>query len=283
MQFSLEQTSDFKRLSRGYQGEVQFAELLDKELHQPCIPIFDLRLKVFGSECQFDCLLMFQQYIHLFEVKNFQGDYIIDGDRWFSRLTMEERKNPLFQLRRSDLLLRDFLAKQPFNVGVESHVVFVNPEFYLYQAPPDSPIIFPGQQQRYTQELNQTQCQLHQQHHRLADQLKAGHIPKSTHEQFPEYEYDQLKKGIVCTSCDGFMEKVSQRRLLCPFCGLHETVEDAVIRTVKEFRLLFPERPIKVSAIQNWSNHVLSDNNIRTCLDKYVPLLNKGRSSYYQI
>jgi hypothetical protein len=281
MLLSPEQTATLYRLYRGFMGEMQFAKLLQEKLHAPCIPIFSLHLEISGSECQFDCLLIFQHTIHLIEIKNYQGDYYVDGDQWFNRMTKKEWRNPINQLRRSDILLQQFLTKQPLRVGVNPHLVFVDSSFYLYQAPLDSPIIFSGQQHRYIDQLNQTPCKLSQAHERLAVILKAAHVSKPKSEQLPVYSYDQLKKGMVCKKCKGLLRKTSKHHVGCGSCGNEELAETAFIQNVKEFHLLFPESEITVTSMQRWSNEVFSKTTTKRYLGKHLKLVHKGKSSYY--
>ena len=44
----------------------------------------------------------------IFEVKNFEGDYYIEKDQWYSASSKIEIVNPLSQLERSRSLLQDF-------------------------------------------------------------------------------------------------------------------------------------------------------------------------------
>ncbi|WP_245959507.1 nuclease-related domain-containing protein [Neobacillus piezotolerans] len=154
--------SDRKRLSnlqRGFEGEVQF-DLLAKNIVEERYILNDLRLEVNNSELQIDSFIISKGITYLLDVKNFYGDFYIDGDKFISIKTGEEYKNPLDQLKRSALLLRQIFNYYNLNYLIEPYVIFINPEFTLYQAPMDQPIIHPTQANRFIRELNETPSRL---------------------------------------------------------------------------------------------------------------------------
>jgi hypothetical protein len=283
LRFSTEENLQFERLARGYEGEMLFARFLREELKQAHIPLFGIRLKVSGSECQFDCLLIFQHGIYLFEIKYHQGDYYMEGDQWFSAATKKEVRNPLFQLRRSNLILNEFLSKNKFQCSVESQLVYNHPHFYLYQAPLDIPIIFLSHHDRFIRKLNQIPSSLNKWHHQIAEKLKCAHIVESTHEQLPDVDYDRLKKGVVCKSCGAFMKKLNQRQFICTTCNRCEANEPAIVRSIKEFRFLFPERPLTVSNIMHWTNGLITDRSVHCYMDKHFIKINRWKSTYFKL
>ncbi|HLS09369.1 nuclease-related domain-containing protein [Lentibacillus sp.] len=139
----------------------------------------------------------------MFEVKNHEGDYYYEADKVF-KLPQYEIVNPLHQLGRSESLLRQLLLKDKVNLPIEAFVIFINPEFTLYQAPLDKSIIFPTQIKKYLSQLNSTLSTLNEKHKQLADRLCALHIEESPYQQLPSYTYGELRKGIICMACDSF-------------------------------------------------------------------------------
>jgi len=154
MSLSADQQDTYEKLQRGYLGEEKLATLFRNELHQDHLALYGVQLQVNHSECQIDCLLLLAHAMYLFEVKNFQGDYYCDNQRWFFAPTNKEIKNPLHQLKRSDLLLQDFFTQQQISFKLIPRITFVHPEFHLYQAPLNTPIIFPNQLNRFVQKLS---------------------------------------------------------------------------------------------------------------------------------
>src|SRR5690625_2703074 len=271
----------FHNLQKGYEGELKFSRFLEKGITGDCIQLYDLLLESNQSEFQIDNLLIYQDTIFMNEVKYHEGDFLVSGDKWYMISSEKEIRNPIFQLQRSEFLLRQLLQQIGFHFNVEAKLVFVHPEFTLYQAPYDQPIVFPTQLNRYIKQLNHTPSRLTDKHHNLAKQLIHRHITTSRHERLPDYHYDDLKKGILCNACGGFMITLSIFKLNCNNCGYGEYMDSGIMRTVSEFHKLFPNRKITTSAINNWCNNVCSKKSIRNVLMKNMNFVQNGKYSYY--
>ncbi len=74
----------YLNLKQGYEGESEFDQriipLLDGRL-----VINDLLLEHHNTLFQIDSLMMSTKSIYLFEVKNYCGDFYVDGERWYSK------------------------------------------------------------------------------------------------------------------------------------------------------------------------------------------------------
>src|SRR5699024_11472178 len=96
--------------------------------------LFSINLEMNGSESQFDCIYLTHRKLYHFEVKNYQGDIYIKDDKWFHRSSEKEIKNPLHQLHRGHILLKEFLLHYRINIHVESLLVCIHPAFHSYQS-----------------------------------------------------------------------------------------------------------------------------------------------------
>ncbi|MEH7239585.1 nuclease-related domain-containing protein [Bacillus sp. JJ1562] len=94
-------------LEKGFIGEKMFDKRIIN-LSLDCLIINNLLLETNNTHYQIDSLLISQHKIHIFEVKNFEGDYLLDGD-CLRMLSGKEIKNPLLQLNRSVSLFRQLL------------------------------------------------------------------------------------------------------------------------------------------------------------------------------
>lgn len=283
MPLSNEQQKMYKRLYRGYLGERKLAAFFKSELHQDRIEIYDLRLQINNNESQIDCLLILDGVFYLIEVKNFQGDYYYENQRWFIAATGKEINNPLYQLNRNELLLKEFFVQQKIPLQITPRVIFIHPEFHLYQAPRHAPIIYPNQLKRFTQKLSAFPKPIHSEHNKIANLLRAHHVTNSAYEQFPEYNYHDLKKGVFCYSCRGEMKKYDQRNLICSKCNQKEPIDISAIKSIEAFNLLFPNETITKNTIYIWCGGTLPKRTIQRILINHFQLINNGRSSYYKI
>jgi hypothetical protein len=78
--------------------------------------------------------------------------------------------------------LRQLLLNLGFNPQIDASVVFINPNFTLYQAPLNKPFIFPTQLDQYWDKLNTKPSKLNRKHKKLADQLISLHITESPYQ-----------------------------------------------------------------------------------------------------
>src|SRR5699024_5449363 len=131
----------------GYEGEKLFDTFTEK-LQCDCLILNDLLFEVSNTTFQIDSLIMMPENIYLYEVKNLEGDYYYQSDRLFKK-PKREIVNPLIQVSRFETLLRQLIHSLGFNPQINASVVFINPEFTLYQAPMDKPFILPTQINRY--------------------------------------------------------------------------------------------------------------------------------------
>lgn len=265
-------------LEKGYEGEQQFASWLEEKLTGEWIALCDLLLEVNRTVFQIDLLLITQKVVYPFEVKNYEGDFHVENGVWYTS-SGDEIKNPLLQLERSDSLLRRLLHLT--NVSIKPHLVFVNPEFALFQAPLNTPILLPTQLNRFMKILNQKTTKLHEKHSRLAEQLLSEHIIKSPFSRIPTYNYEQLKKGITCRVCHALSTFSEGRIIICSQCGCQEKMDSAVLRSIEQFMLLFPNKKVTTSTIYDWCKIIGSRKTIRRILSQNFTLCKHGQVSFY--
>jgi len=266
MNLPAQDTQNLIKLNKGYEGEVKFDELTNN-LQCECMILHDLLLKFNNTMFQIETIIITSETIYLFEVKNYEGDFYYESDRLYM-LSKTEVMNPLTQLKRTESLLRQLLKNLGLNFPISGWVVFINPEFTLYQAPQNIPFIFPTQLNRFFKQLNVNPVKLERKHKILAEKLIALHHSVSPYKQLPSYHYEQLKKGIPCMECQSFSIAVEGQRCICQECGFEETVSDSVMRNVKEFKLLFPNEKITTNIIYDWCKVVTSKKRIKRILEK---------------
>ena len=279
MDLSNNERQHYFNLKKGYEGEVMFDALTEK-LQCECLILNDLLLKTNNTTFQIDSLIILSETIYFYEVKNYKGDYYYESDRIYKK-TKSEIINPINQLSRSESLLRQSLHNLGYNLPIDASVVFINPEFTLYQTPLNKPFIFPTQVNRYLNKLNKIPSKLNEKHKMIADKLISLHIEDSPFKQLPSYDYDQLQKGITCLKCNSFAISVEGQKCVCKECRHEEVVATAVMRSVEEFKLLFPNQKITTSVIHDWSKVVKSKKRIKRILEKNFKISGVHQWSFY--
>lgn len=279
---SLVDDSRFLNLEKGYHGEVLFDKWFSS-MDGEWIVVNDLLLDHAGSFFQIDSLVIGVDRVYLFEVKNFEGDFYLEDGRWLS-INKKEVKNPLLQMQRCEMALRQLLRSLGYQSPIESTLVFMNPEFVLFNCSPSLPIVFFSQMNRFSKTLMKQSTstgRLHARHSRLAEKLCELHIEKSPYERLPEYRYDELRKGIVCAGCGGMGVMVSRNFLGCDNCSYTERVEVGLLRSINEYMALFNTNTCTSKLIYDWCGHTVSIRTINRILKDHYVLTGHGKSSCY--
>ena len=279
MDLSAKEKYHYHNLEKGYKGELIFDEWITP-ISNDALILNDLLFEINNTVCQIDSLVIKSKSIYLFEVKNYEGDYFIEDDRWYS-LPKSEIKDPLLQLKRTESLIRRWCQDIGSKASIESSLVFVNPDFHLYQAPLQLPIIFPSQLNRFINNEKKKPSKITANHQQLANQLLSLHLNELPYNRLPLYNIDQLKKGILCPYCRT-LNNENKNTLVCINCGFRDNFEKAVLRSVEEFKLLFPSKKITTKNICDWCDCPHSIKTVWRILSGNFKQSGHGRSSYYE-
>lgn len=270
----------YSNLEKGFAGEILFDSLLMKNLQHERFILNDLLFEKNNSIVQIDSFAISQDVLYHFEIKNIEGDHYYESDKFYL-LNGNEVHNPLHQMNRSATLLRQLLRSIGCNLPLVSYVVFVNPRFMLYQAPKNQPIIYQPQLPHFFSTLNKKSSNLNSMHTNLADKLLSLHLIDNPYQNLPNYQYEQLEKGILCGLCLSLMVPIGGQKLMCQ-CGEMERIDSGVLRSVAEFQLLFPDKKITSTTVHDWCNMLLSKRQIARILKKNFNSKGYGQWTYYE-
>lgn len=269
----------YYNLEKGFKGEVEFDLLISNSLpNETYLAINDFVYEINNTVFQVDSLLVSNNNIYLFEVKNFDGDFYIERDRWYTS-SDTEIKNPLFQLQRTETLIRRLLKVLEFKSIVKPYLIFINPEFHLYNAPRNSQIIFPTQLNRFKDELSDNLSKTNSSDRKLSEQLLSLALTESPYSRVPKYTYDQLIKGKYCPNCNTFISDP----LVCSNCGHIEDHTTSIIRHTHEFNLLFPDEKITTKVIFEWCGRFMTKKTVHSVLCKNFKVNGYGKSRSFTI
>ena len=79
---SIKDAEKLARLEKGYEGEVVFDQRLGK-ISNNWLVLNDLQLDSNNNDFQIDSLLIAQKSAMLLEIKNYEGDYYLEGEKWY--------------------------------------------------------------------------------------------------------------------------------------------------------------------------------------------------------
>lgn len=269
----------YLNLEKGFVGELEFDMLVEELPTEHYLVIHDFIYEISNTVFQIDTIILSGNTIYIFEVKNFEGDFYIEKDSWYSGTSDTEIKNPLLQLQRCETLFRRLLKELGFIGTIKTYLIFINSEFHLYNAPRNSQIIFPTQLNRFLNGFKNNPTLITNQDQNISKKLLSIYLTESPYSRIPKYSYDQLKKGIYCPKCFSFFQK----SLNCSICGYKEDLPPAVERQVREYNLLFPEEKITTSVIYDWCGRIRSERTFRNLLLNNFKMNGYGKSRFYLI
>ncbi|WP_416151943.1 nuclease-related domain-containing protein [Salipaludibacillus sp. HK11] len=258
----------FESLVRGYEGEQLFDDMLGQlSINSLLLP--DLNLESNRSFFQIDTLYFTATATYLFEVKNFQGEYYIEKDKWYASSGYEVQ-NPHLQIERAATLFRQVLQSMRVNIlDLKCYIIFPNPQFTLFNAPRNTIMILPSQLPSFLEKINHQSQIVSKQKINIGHQLLSKRLDKSPYMRIPEFEYDQLKKGIFCPGCLSRMGKSNRVKFICSRCTYSEFAQDGVIRSLKAFELLFPNKTLTTKDIFDWCGQMPSKKLIQKVFSLY--------------
>lgn len=269
-------------LEKGFVGEKKFDVMCETFLEEWRF-LTGLLLDYNHSFFQIDSLGVVQDELYLFDVKNNEGDYIVKGDNW-QHTTGAELKNPLHQLKRCETLLKRLLKDHGFQFTIKPYLIFINPQFTLYNAPLDPSIIFPTQLDRFMDKLQFVKTKYHKKHDNLINLLLSSNHSSYPNSLEPAYHYDELLKGVFCKGCCSTMQDSGpdkRGKLFCPTCGYTVGYETAVQGEVKELQHLFPDRKVTIAEVFEWCDGLIGKKSIQRVLAKNYNRMGRGRFTYY--
>jgi hypothetical protein len=175
MRLSPKDYSYFLNLEKGFSGEQQFDELLEQSPEEWII-LYDLLFDYSNTLFQIDSLLITGDCIYIFEVKNHEGDFYIEQDRWYTTPSKVEVKNPLLQLQRSESLLRRLLQELKVKTPLKALLIFINPKIPFVSGRYESSCYIPAQLNRFLDTLKMKSQPANKQHFMLAEKLMSLHM-----------------------------------------------------------------------------------------------------------
>ncbi|MCD8511554.1 MAG: NERD domain-containing protein [Bacillus sp. (in: Bacteria)] len=273
----------FNSQYKGYLGECLFDDEWLPKIPDDWLVLNDLKLEYNNTSFQIDSLIITTNNLYIYDIKHFDKDYYYNSndEKIYYVGYKENGKDSLRQLRRCEDLLRSLLIQLRYpEFTVVGYLAFVNPEFYLYELPTGLPMILPTQKYKFIETLKKQPVNITQRHRALANDLISRRITKGPFDTLPEYSRGEVKNGICCEKCGSFMGRKNDYFVECENCGIKEKIDKAVLRSIEEFILLFPEMKITTKAIVEWCV-VIPKRTISRILNANFKRVGSKRNAYY--
>ena len=251
---------------KGFEGEGVLDESTET-LPPGCLVLNDLLLEHRNSFFQIDALLVCADTLVLLEAKNYEGVHYWGAEK-FTKSTGTVLENPYLQLQKSKVKLEILLQSLSCRMKVEAYVVYVNPEFILLQAQNNDNYILPSQIHSYLRTLK-LNSQPNAEQKRIADVLVRLHKQDYPATKLPVYQYEHLRKGLSCFSCNALMTSFIGHYMHCPACGERMNVKRLIKNGIDDFRILFPEQKVTTNRLSDWCGSGDKDRIYRVLKENY--------------
>jgi len=200
---TLEEEKEYQKLLQGYQGEVQLDKLCQFFSISKEQMMDDITLSLFKNVTQIDKIIVSRNVLYLIDVKNYQGNYRYEHQRW--TLDGNILSNNIFeQLRRAVRIVQQILNQSGIKLLVKGVLVFMNPNSKIEVIDSIDEIVLDVTQiPQWLMSL-----QLHTNSISWKDLLKKYQIPnyRTTLTSSSEL-FNKLTKGIRCINCGSFAVK----------------------------------------------------------------------------
>lgn len=280
MTLSAHEKNQYEKQIKGFEGEQLFDECMMTNQPDGLI-IQDLLLSTRDTFYQIDALLITDNRIYLYEIKNYSGCYNFK-ERTIYSTSGHALQDPVAQAERKRSYLFNLLMNMGHQIEVIPLVIYINPDFYIYDFPMNKSVIFAGQLASHFKTVTGEISKPTTLSTALAEKLIRLHNDLYRPQNMPNYKLDQLQQGIVCPNCFSFKHTISRQTRTCTHCGFKEPIAEAIYRSIKEYQRLFPDVPIKKQSIVEWCGNDLSKSRVQEVLKTQFCRKKNGRGSYYE-
>lgn len=139
---------------KGFDGELTFDQI-QKESGINGLILNDLLLSTRDTSYQIDALVITDQKIYLYEVKNYSGTFVYKDNGLYST-SGHAIQDPVAQAERKRSYLYNLLIQLGYSIDIEVYVVFINSNCYIYDLPKKDAILFAGQLAGHFKDLADT-------------------------------------------------------------------------------------------------------------------------------
>ncbi|MGX7395132.1 nuclease-related domain-containing protein [Carnobacterium mobile] len=256
-----------QQLQKGFAGERVFDQM-STQLSKNCLIMNDLLLRPDASNAfQIDSLILTNKAIYLYEIKNYSGEYCY-GEEMLLKLPNFKVSNPLIQVQTTKNKLILFLKELQYDIDVKAYVTYVNPEFTLFNAPRRENILLPTQLNKHFTTLENQSIPLTAFHKKIAADFAAHQIePTPFKNDIPNYSFSDLRKGICCEKCNSFHLELQRIKYHCCSCMYERSINSALLASIKEYQLLFPDNNLNTEMLFRWCNKAVTKKRIRRVLN----------------
>ncbi|WP_414049300.1 nuclease-related domain-containing protein [Macrococcus animalis] len=268
-------TMNLKRFHQGYDGEFLFYDMI-KDI-EGCIVLWDISLETPGR-AQFDFIVITDDCIFHFDVKNFSGKYTYkDGNFISSKQYVSSDVIP--RLKWGHQVMRQFLAQSGIDFSYYSKVVFINETFQLKGFEASELVLFAKDVDKVRDYLSSKKL-ITQEMIDLGNELLYHHNPNNYFERIHYYSVEEMRKGVRCIKCRriGMRHYKGEKYMKCQ-CGFKESNVDVILRTYEMLKRLGVTK-VTVALLVEWTS--LNLRCVQKIVQKNFKQCGRSKATYYE-
>lgn len=259
---------------KGLEGEKKFLHLIEEI--EGIIILWDILIELPG-EIQYDFIIITEDSVFHFDVKNFSGKYIYEKGNYYSENGYVE-KDIMSPLRKGHKKMKQLIKEQGFHFSMHSKIIFINEALDLRNFPGDPDVKFHFEVDKIVKHLKRY-TRITPEMRRLADLLVKQHKNDSEHEEIYYYDFNQMKSGVKCSKCGKLgMRHYNKCSYFICNCG-HKERNDSVIQRTYDAISLIEKGVVSTAKIVKWTG--MSDRTVRYNLSRNYGKIGGGRATYY--
>nr|WP_263314855.1 nuclease-related domain-containing protein [Mammaliicoccus sp. Marseille-Q6498] len=267
----------YDKIKKGKEGERKFLSHLNTNTEMNYI--YNLEVPQ-SDDYQFDFLVISDDYIYQFEIKNYFGKYNFQNGKLKGQNGFLI-KDPFFQIERNEELLERIIFHYNLQRKVKSYVVFVNDTFKLTGDIQDDRMILPSQLNKVTHLIKNNNPEQNAAIKNLLQKLNQPFQEKYT--VYPDYEFEKVKPGLRCLHCKSIMEEKPDskaKKHICSYCYSESYRRDLILNTLEEL-LIIKRKPFSMREARKWCNGI-HRNTISHIINKEfkIKYINKTKVFY---
>lgn len=276
--------NEWRRLEKGDAGEKILLDYIERYGESDWSILKNVWLDYFG---EFECDLLLATYTGLygFEVKNYsQQIEIKNNEAWMLGEVMN--KNPISQTRNMARNLNKIFGKNRELPKLQGVLALVGEDNGVanHESVTDVKVLARGDIRHYIWNIvhNERQFPGYPIDPELILRELAQYERKSSFvpEPLPGVTEKHIRKGICCSRCGNFDLDTSKFYIEC-LCGVHESREEAIVRTICEYGIIYNDRNFTTRELIEFFNGGISLSTLQRYLNKHFKKIGSYRNTEY--
>lgn len=274
----------FKSLEAGNYGEQKVMKYIQEYAPSHWTVLQNVWLRDFDRfEC--DLILLTSNQIYILEVKNYQGTLLYDNGQCFYN-SHETSLNPFEQIRTNLINVKRMCSRVSTSIDVQAAIIFAGDDHEVIMKTPLENIrvlTSNGIRNFILDIVQQEKRGLNKRfdHERLLRLFQSYEID-NPYQPVPlsEAEMKHIRPGIYCANCQSFNVQITKFKVICS-CGLHESREEAIVRTICDYGVLTYGRTLKRKDLMAFFNGHVSHSYLISVCHKHFTVVNNGSYTCY--